>query len=201
MICLAAKYHIICHAFISTEEYSFEDYIYLVVWGPVVQVTETDPEALWWWGWRTVAAFEPAGWALLMALAEASFPLKKQQHKFCCLTICKPCFWNFKTHLQFWDMIGMFSALWALTSADGEGARAGLWTGGGPASLETLLLLAVANIWLVLWPSRGPLSCSDVRMSAVGTCLGAFRDPKPEPMTEDWKHNTDEGQTEDCCST
>lgn len=33
----------------------------LAVLGPVEHATETDPEALWWEGWRTVVASEPAG--------------------------------------------------------------------------------------------------------------------------------------------
>ncbi len=34
---------------------------YLAAWEPVEHATETDPEALWWEGWTTVVASEPAG--------------------------------------------------------------------------------------------------------------------------------------------
>lgn len=91
----------------------------------------------------------------------------------------------FEKNLQCWAVTGPFSTLWALTSTEGEEAGAGFCIGGGPASLETLLMLVVANVWLALWPSRGPLSCSDVLTSETGVGLGAFRDPKPEPRTED----------------
>lgn len=98
-------------------------------------------------------------------------------------------------NLQCWAVRGPFSTLWALTSTEGEEAGAEFCNGGGPASLETVLLLVVANVWLALWPSRGPLSCSGVLMSEAGVCLGAFRDPKPEPRTEDCKYERSKTRT------
>lgn len=91
-------------------------------------------------------------------------------------------------NLQCWAVTGPFSTRWAFKSTEGEEAGAGLCIRGGPASLETVLLLAaVDNVWLALWPRRGPLSCSDVLMSEAGDGFGAFREPKPEPRTEDWE--------------
>lgn len=54
-------------------------WLYLVASEPVVRVAEAGPEGLWWAVWRTAAAFEQAGWALQMVLADASFPLQRTQ--------------------------------------------------------------------------------------------------------------------------
>lgn len=49
-------------------------------------------------------------------------------------------------HLPCWAVTVPFSTLCALTSTEAEDAGAGFCIGGGPASLEMLLLLVAANI-------------------------------------------------------
>lgn len=105
--------------------------------------------------------------------------------------VCAGFLISFKINLPCWAVTGPFSTRCALTSTGVEEAGAGFGMEGGPASLVRLPLLEVANIWLALWPSLDPFSCSVVRRSEDGVGLGAFRDPKPEPRTDDWKDAED----------
>lgn len=49
-------------------------------------------------------------------------------------------------NLLCWAVTGLYATLWALTSSEREHAGTGFCTGGGPASLETLMLLALPKI-------------------------------------------------------
>lgn len=142
----------------------------------------------------------PAGWARLMVLAEASSQLRRERETSLSVyllaqRVCAGFLISFKINLPCWAATVPFSTRCALTSTGAEEAGAGFGMEGGPASLVRLPLLEVANIWLALWPSLDPFSCSVVLRSEDGVGLGAFRDPKPEPRTDDWKDAEDQNKT------
>lgn len=82
-----------------------------------------------------------------------------------------------------WAVTWLFSTRWAFPS---EGT--GLCREGGPLSLQRTAPLPddSAAVWPLFWVRREAASCSaDLELVTAATGLAAFRDPKPEPRTDD----------------
>lgn len=175
-----------------------------------------------WWGgnlWRMqlrqaqrLCGGEAGGWLLpLCQLAEHRWWFRLKLHLswresatslsvyLLAQHVCAGFLISFKINLPCWAVAGPFSTRCALTSTGAEEAGAGFGMEGGPASLVRLPLLEVANIWLALWPSLDPFTCSVVLRSEDGVGFGAFRAPKPEPRTDDWKDAEDRNKKHWIC--